>query len=40
MAGLLIGKNIDKLNIINDLDGYLIGGASQSLKKFIDIIKN
>ena len=39
-GGSVNGKNIDKLNIINDLDGYLIGGASQSLKKFIDIIKN
>jgi triosephosphate isomerase len=27
------------LNSINNLDGYLIGGASQVSKKFIDIIK-
>ena len=25
---------------IKDLDGFLIGGASKSSKKFIDIIKN
>jgi triosephosphate isomerase len=25
---------------ISEIDGFLIGGASQSAKKFIDIIKN
>ena len=30
---------INQLNSINNLDGYLIGGASQVSKKFIDIIK-
>jgi triosephosphate isomerase len=32
--------NIKKFSIIDDIDGFLIGGASQSSKKFIDIIKN
>jgi len=31
--------NIKNLNMINMLDGYLIGGASQNSKKLIDIIK-
>jgi triosephosphate isomerase len=33
-------KNIKKLSTIQGIDGFLIGGASQSGKKFIDIIKN
>ena len=32
--------NISKFRLINEIDGFLIGGASQSSKKFIDIIKN
>ena len=32
-------KNIDQLKSIDNLDGFLIGGASQDPKKFIDIIK-
>jgi len=32
-------KNIQSLNAINMLDGYLIGGASQNAKKLIDIVK-
>jgi len=32
-------KNIAQLKDINIIDGFLIGGASQSSKKFIDIIK-
>ena len=32
--------NISKFSFIDDIDGFLIGGASQSSKKFIDIIKN
>ena len=32
-------KNIAQLKDINIIDGFLIGGASQSPKKFIDIIK-
>ena len=33
-------KNIKELSTIQGLDGFLIGRASQSEKKFIDIIKN
>ena len=33
-------KNIKKLSTIQGINGFLIGGASQSGKKFIDIIKN
>ena len=32
--------NISKFSFIDDIDGFLIGGASQSSKKFIDIVKN
>tara|TARA_Y100001970_G_scaffold264646_1_gene351459 strand:- start:300 stop:1040 length:741 start_codon:yes stop_codon:yes gene_type:complete len=32
-------KNIDKLKNVPGLDGFLVGGASQNPKKFIDIIK-
>ena len=32
-------KNINDLKKISSLDGFLIGGASQSSKKFIDIVK-
>ena len=38
-GGSVNPKNIDELNSINNIDGYLIGGASQDPKKFIDIIK-
>jgi len=38
-GGSVSSKNIDQLNSINNIDGYLIGGASQDSKKFIDIIK-
>ena len=31
--------NINNLKSIDNIDGYLIGGASQNSKKFIDIIK-
>ena len=42
---LLYGGSVDKNIIhtfksINELDGFLIGGASKSSKNFIDIIKN
>ena len=33
-------KNIHLFSTINEIDGFLIGSASQSAKKFIDIIKN
>ena len=41
----IYGGSVDKKTVldfktINELDGFLIGGASKSSKKFIDIIKN
>ena len=38
-GGYVNSKNIQSLNTINSLDGYLIGGASQNAKKLIDIVK-
>ncbi len=38
-GGSVNPKNINELKSINNIDGYLIGGASQDSKKFIDIIK-
>ena len=38
-GGSVNNKNIAQLKDINNIDGFLIGGASQSSKKFIDIIK-
>ena len=38
-GGSVNSKNIHQLNSISNIDGYLIGGASQNSKKFIDIIK-
>jgi len=38
-GGSVNPKNINQLKSIYNLDGYLIGGASQDPKKFIDIIK-
>jgi len=38
-GGSVNPKNINYLKSINNIDGYLIGGASQDPKKFIDIIK-
>ena len=42
---VLYGGSVDSGNVrmfkeINEIDGFLIGGASKSSKKFIDIIKN
>ena len=42
---VLYGGSIDASNVaqfknIDEIDGFLIGGASKSSKKFIDIIKN
>ena len=39
-GGSVNAKNIKKLTTIQGISGFLIGGASQSGKKFIDIIKN
>ena len=38
-GGSVNSKNISELKSINNIDGFLIGGASQDSKKFIDIIK-
>jgi len=39
-GGSVNAQNINKLITIQGINGFLIGGASQSSKKFIDIIKN
>ncbi len=39
-GGSVDGKNINMLKQIEEIDGFLIGGASKSSKNFIDIIKN
>ena len=38
-GGSVNSNNIAQLKDIDIIDGFLIGGASQSSKKFIDIIK-
>ena len=38
-GGSVNPQNIKKLKEINNIDGFLIGGASQNAKKFIDIVK-
>ena len=38
-GGSVIPQNIKELKKINNIDGYLIGGASQNANKFIDIVK-
>ena len=38
-GGSVNPKNINQLKLIDNIDGFLIGGASQDSKKFIDIIK-
>ena len=38
-GGSVNNKNIDNLKQIEGINGFLIGGASQKSKKFIDIIK-
>ena len=39
-GGSVNSKNIHLFSLISEIDGFLIGGASHSSKKFIDIIKN
>ena len=39
-GGSVSEKNIGVFSPISEIDGFLIGGASLSSKKFIDIIKN
>ena len=38
-GGSVNPKNINSLKEINNIDGFLIGGASQNANKFIDIVK-
>ena len=39
-GGSVDGSNVKMFKQIREIDGFLIGGASKSSKKFIDIIKN
>ena len=39
-GGSVDGKNVEMFKNIKEIDGFLIGGASKSSKKFIDVIKN
>ena len=39
-GGSVDGSNVKIFKEIKEIDGFLIGGASKSAKKFIDIIKN
>ena len=39
-GGSIDGNNVKIFKEISEIDGFLIGGASKSSKKFIDIIKN
>ncbi len=39
-GGSVEGKNIKSFRTLRDIDGFLIGGASKSSQKFIDILKN
>ena len=39
-GGSVDGSNVQMFKEIREIDGFLIGGASKSSKKFIDIIKN
>jgi triosephosphate isomerase len=39
-GGSVNDSNIGLFSSISEIDGFLIGGASKSSKKFIDIIKN
>ena len=39
-GGSVEGQNVKMFKEISEIDGFLIGGASKSSKKFIDIIKN
>ena len=39
-GGSVEGKNVKMFKEIGEINGFLIGGASKSSKKFIDIIKN
>ena len=39
-GGSVDGSNVGMFKEIREIDGFLIGGASKTSKKFIDIIKN
>ena len=39
-GGSVDGGNVEMFKQIKEIDGFLIGGASKSSKKFIEIIKN
>ena len=39
-GGSVDGTNVEMFKQITEIDGFLIGGASKSSNKFIDIIKN
>jgi triosephosphate isomerase len=39
-GGSIDAENVSQFKNLNEIDGFLIGGASKSDKKFIDIIKN
>jgi len=39
-GGSVDSKNIRQFSLLNEIDGFLIGGASKSDQNFIDIIKN
>ena len=39
-GGSVDGSNVEMFKEIREIDGFLIGGASKSSKKFIDLIKN
>ncbi len=39
-GGSVDGSNVKMFKEIKEIDGFLIGGASKTSKKFIDIIKN
>jgi len=39
-GGSVDGGNVEMFKEIREIDGFLVGGASKTSKKFIDIIKN
>ena len=39
-GGSVDGSNVEMFKEIKEIDGFLVGGASKTSKKFIDIIKN
>ena len=39
-GGSVDDSNVEMFKEVKEIDGFLIGGASKSSKKFIDIIKN